>query len=100
MALDSHLRRLQELMDQYQCLRLEFNNMSMAELVEAVEENKEYLRQKAGLRPLIARSMVRRVTLDRIAKTTEYITLKSFTDVLPPFDVLRKDAELLCDILP
>ena len=71
-----------ELLGQYDSLRQEFNNMSTDELVIAVAENKMYLRAKSGLRPLIARSIVQHVTLDRVAKTTEFITLKSFTDVL------------------
>jgi len=99
-ALNSHFKRYSEMLATYDMIRQEFNQTSLDELVVAVAENKEYLRQKSELRPLIARSIVRQVTLDRVAKTTEFITLKSITDVLPPFDVLRMDAELLRDILP
>ena len=100
MALDSHLNRHVELLDQYDVIRREFNETTLDELVRAVKENKMYLRHKAGLRPLIARSIVQHVSLARVARTTEFITLKSFTDVLPEFDVLRSDAEILRDILP
>ena len=99
-ALPTHLERHREMLDQYSSVRAEFNNTSLDELVVAVKENKMYLRQKSEMRPLIARSMVRLVTLDRIARTTEFITIKSFTDVLPKFEILRMDAELLRDILP
>ena len=99
-ALDSHLKRHKKLLDRYDRVRQEFNNTSLDALVKAVRENKEYLRQRAGLRPLIARSIVQQITLERIAKTTEFITIKSFSDVLPEFEILREDAEILRDILP
>ena len=99
-AWDSHRKRHTDLLDQYESVRQEFNETSLDELVTDVANNKEYLRQKSNMQPLIARSLVRHFTLDRISKTTEFITLKSFTDVLPEFKVMREDAEILRDILP
>lgn len=97
---EGHFRRYTELLLKYELIRHEFNNTSLHELILQIEENKKFLRLSQNLNPIIARMIVRNVTSERISKTTEFITLKSFTDVLPPFEILREDAEILRDILP
>lgn len=99
LGLNSHLRRREELLIKYDRIRQEFNKTCLIDLVSAIVQNKKYLRLRQNLNPRIASMIVRNITLEKISKTTEFITLKSFTDILPPFEVLREDFKILRDIL-
>lgn len=97
-ALNSHNKRHSELTDQYGAMRHEFNTTSLYSKGRSVQQG--ISTSKIKLTPIDSSFNSSTDYIARISKVAEFITLKSPTNVLPEFEILREDAEMLCDILP
>lgn len=84
----------------YDALRNEFNQWSVDKLIAEKEEAEFILREKIpSVTPLFARAMMRGACINRIHKYNDYLTVKSITTTLPTWEDLKKDTDLLTEIL-
>lgn len=86
--------------DDYVKLREEFNEWSIDDLIAAKEEEKRVLREKVPtISPRFSKAFMRGACISRINKYNDYLSVKSITVTLPPWEDLKDDPELLRRIL-